>query len=99
MYHYLTVATLKRGFDGWCGDSSNVLMIIVHWCLSLFNVMVIALLVVIGADCRWGTSTSLWLTLLRYNGYHLVRCNTQRVPTNSSIQQLHLWPCTSNCDT
>lgn len=72
MYHYLTVATLKRGFDGWRGNSSDVLTIIVQWCLSLFNVTVIAPLVVIGTECQCGNSTSLWLTLLRYSGYLLV---------------------------
>lgn len=58
MYHYLTVATLKCGFDGWRGDSSDVLMITVQWCLSLFNVTAIAPLVVIGGLLSaGGTST------------------------------------------
>lgn len=72
MYHYLTVAALKRGFDRRHGDTSDVLMITAQHCLSLFDVTVIAPLVVIGTECQWDTSTSLWLILLQYYGYHLV---------------------------
>lgn len=54
MYHYLTVASLKGGVDRRCSDSSDVLTITMQWCLSLFNVRVIALLVVIGTERQMG---------------------------------------------
>lgn len=69
MSHYLTAAP-RSGFDRWHGDSSDVLVIIVQQCLSLFNVMIIAPFVVIGIESQWGTSTCLWLILRWYNGNH-----------------------------
>lgn len=47
MHCYLAVATPKGGDDRRCSDSTDVLMSSAQWCLSLFNVVVIALLVVI----------------------------------------------------
>lgn len=54
MYDYLSVVTLKGGVDRRCSDSSDVLMITVQWCSSLFNATVIALLVVIGSELPVG---------------------------------------------
>lgn len=47
MHCYLAVATPKGGDDRRCSDSTDVLTSLAQWCLSLFNVLVIALLVVI----------------------------------------------------
>lgn len=76
MHCYLAVAAPKGGDDRRCSDSTDVLTISRPRCLSLFNVAVIALLVVIE-------------TLFHPALGFVAACGTALIICNSATQFLH----------
>lgn len=75
MYCYLAVVTPEDRVDRRCSDDSDVLMILLPQCLSLFNNTLIVLLVVTGTLCRYGPFDLARLNVAAH-GTTLIICNT-----------------------